>query len=298
MSCLVPRDLQFVDAVEDMYESLLLMQRHPETLELNLRNTSFAKPTSILALVTTARFWKQWTGQPVIVSNIQPRVHAYLERMDLFTECDDCLVVADCLDETERLDRSSNSHRLLEILPIPSNETANARAVTDALRRAKHILETWVDDENRIRSVLTVLSEIGQNIVHSEDQGYAIIQRYKKSYSRDLERVSKIDIGIADLGIGIEESLSRRSPELRDKFRAGSDFILHALKQGTSGRPEVRGLGLFHVRDLVDKWQGSLTIRSFSSSIHIEKDHIEANDDLPEIPGVRVFITVRGSAGF
>ncbi len=73
-----------------------------------------------------------------------------------------------------------------------------------------------------------MLSEIGQNIVHSEDQGFAIIQRYKKPYSHDIERVSEISIGIADLGIGIEESLCRRTPTLTGSLHTGqiSSYML------------------------------------------------------------------------
>ncbi len=298
MCRLEPRDLQFADAVEAMYSTLVERQRPPDVLELDLRNTSFVKPTGVLGLITVARLWKHWTGQPAVVGNIRRNVHAYLERMDLFTECGVFLSSVEHLDETERLDRSSNSYKLLEILPIPSNEVANTRAVTDALRRAKRILVTWLDDEDLIQSVLTLLSEIGQNIVHSEDQGFAVIQRYKKPYSHDLEFASEINIGIADLGIGIEESLCRYTPDLRDRFGMGSDFIWHALEQGTSGQPSVRGLGLFRVRGLVKKWQGSLTIRSFSSSVHIENDLIEENNNLAEIPGVQVFITVRGTTSF
>lgn len=298
MSLLQPRDLQFIDAVEGLYVSLLGLRDSSGILQLDLKNTSFVKPRGILGLVTVARLWKDWTGHPVVLSNIQHRVHAYLERMDLFTECSEFLIAANQLDETDRLDRSSNSYKLLEILPIPSDEAANARSVPDALRRAKHILGTWLDDDDLIGSVLTLLSEIGQNVIHSEDQGFAIIQRYKKPYSLNIELASEIRIGIADLGIGIEESLCRRTPSLLDRFNEGSDFILHALEQGTSGHPSVRGLGLYRVRSLVKRWQGSLTIRSFSSSIHIENDRIEVDDTLPQIPGVQVFITVRGSTDF
>ena len=86
MSQLQPRNLQFIDAVEGLYVSLLGLRDSSRILQLDLKNTSFVKPRGILSLVTTARLWKEWTGHPIILSNIQRGVHAYLERMDLFAD--------------------------------------------------------------------------------------------------------------------------------------------------------------------------------------------------------------------
>jgi hypothetical protein len=41
-----------------------------------------------------------------------------------------------------------------------------------------------------------------------------------------------------------------------------------------------------------------MSIRSFGSLIHIEDSRIEVDDTLSRIPGVQVFITVRGSTNF
>jgi hypothetical protein len=102
MNVLQPRDLQYVDAVEGMYMSLLERGRSSEALELDLSNTSFVKPISILSLATVARLWKRWTGQPIAVINLRRSVHAYLERMDLFTEFSDSLIVDGQLDNSDR----------------------------------------------------------------------------------------------------------------------------------------------------------------------------------------------------
>lgn len=293
---IVLQRLQTPEDVEALYASLLRQGADDEPLEISLSTASFIKPVGVLGLITAARLWHQWTGRSVVLTDVWPPVHAYLERVDVFAECGDFLKITGELAESDELVRSDSSRRLLEVLSIPSEEQANAQAVTDAVRRAEQILSTWLNDAALQGSVLTVLSEIAQNIIHSRDKGFAVIQRYKQSYTLDIEYASEICIGIADLGIGIKESLCEFHPELRDKFQLGSDFIQYAMEPGTSGQLRVRGLGLAHVRDLARKWHGALTIRSFGSTVQSEHDCLEVRDDLTQIPGVQVFITVRGKA--
>ncbi len=296
MAYLHSGNLQSPDAIEQLFGAIRITVSDGGILHLNVSRCSFMQPRAILALISAARLWHRLTGHPVVLTNIDNRVHPYLERMDLFQVCRDFLIEQKELAKSRRFDRSPDSNKLLEVLPLPSDEDANVEAVTDGMRRAGQIMRSWIDDENRIQSALTLLSEIGQNIVHSEDVGYAIVQRYKQPYSENAELASEIHVAIADLGIGIQASLLHNNSSLKTKFEQGSDFILHALEQGVSGRAETRGIGLYQVRELVRKWQGTLTIRSDTSSLHIEDENIEIQDRLTYVPGVQVSVIVRGRA--
>src|SRR5258708_19491678 len=89
------------------------------------------------------------------------------------------LVGADPLPSHECWERSAASTNLLELQPIASAETDNARDVSRAVTRAQSILTTWLGgDTLRVGRLCTMLSELASNIVHSDDQGFAIIQRY------------------------------------------------------------------------------------------------------------------------
>src|SRR5262249_7219168 len=92
--------------------------------------------------------------------------------------------------------------------------------------------------------------------------------------------------------IGIQESLCRKNPALKEAFQAGSDYILHALNLGVTGGNTIRGVGLANVKKTVAGEKGSLTIRTMRSKIQFGEGKPEVWDDLPLIPGVQVFMTI------
>lgn len=228
-------NLQFNDQVENLYQSLHAIPISQERLTLDIAATNWVNPHSVLGIVSAARWWHRRTGHKTKLVNISDRVHRYLERMDVFDVCVTFLEAAEMLPSEMLFDRSPSSQKLLELLPIPGSDQTNHIVVRSAMRRTKEILNTWINDPSLIGSVQTVLSEIAQNVTHSEDEGFATVQRYKKPYSRDDDNESEIHIAIADLGIGIEESLSRRHPDLTQIFKQGSEYIRHALIEGVSG---------------------------------------------------------------
>lgn len=147
---------------------------------------------------------------------------------------------------------------------------------------------------------MTLISEISSNVTHSFDQGFALIQRYRSHTSARLG--SSVIVAIADLGIGIQASLKDKTQDLRlhdsRPLRTGSDFILRALDLGVTRRAEIGGLGLSRVKMIVEEWQGSLFIRSFSSRVLFANNRMYVWDDLVEVPGTQVIITVGEGLGF
>lgn len=296
---LVSSDGSHLDATETLYRSLhgplAAGVNHP--LAIDLSSVSFLPAQELLTLVTAARFWHLRTGQRTTLVGMPHHVHRYLERMDIFTTCGAWIDQEHELDLDDRLDRSPVSRKLLEVMPLASNEERNAWDVIDAVRRARLILDSWFDaDEASVERLVRVLSEIASNVVHSQDQGFAIIQHYREPGQGDSG--GRVTIAVADLGIGIEASLRTRlvqGSHRRGSFApAGSKAILHALDLGVTSRDTVGGLGLTRVRSIVDEWQGSLLIRSLDAAVHIDAGQVTVQDALPFVPGTQVTIRVRG----
>lgn len=284
---------------EALYRRLVAVPSQAnEPLRLNLAHASFVGVDGLLALVTIGRLWHSRTQQPVILCNIPPTVHQYLERIDLFSTCGGWIKQERELPSSERYDRVSESVRLLEIMRVDSNEGQNAKDVARAIGRANHILSNWFGrDLQATGQLCTMLAEIASNIVHSADHGYAVIQRH-----RDPDNPlfgSRIWIAIADLGVGIEGSLSsqhsRLEPQVRKQLRRGSDYLLQSLEMGVTARRTAGGTGLHWVRSMVQDWRGTLSIRSRRSLVVINEDKLTRRDDLIEVPGTQVTIFIRGS---
>jgi hypothetical protein len=267
-----------------------------DRLILDLSRVVFVRPHGLIALVTIARLWHAKTGCRVELVDIRPDVHAYLERMDLFARCGPWLEVCEPLADDARFDRSPASPNLLEVLPIASDEEVNASDVAEALERVGLIVDTWFDaDASAVGRLLTMLSEIATNVVHSRDRGFATIQRYRRGPSH---RSSLVAFAVGDLGIGIEASLRRRPGRPLDPgLHTGSDYIHHALRLGVTSRGSIGGMGLYQVQKLVEEWNGVLIIRSRRSVVRAGADGIRTYDGLTDIPGTQVAVFVQGSTG-
>lgn len=288
--------------VEELYRQVVATHSigdiRPLALDLSL--ISFLPAEGLLALLSITRLWYRWTGTRTVLTGMQLSVHRYLEHMDLFTQCAHWLEQEYELIPEERFDRSSASNRLLEIMHIASDEQHNALDATDAIRRAQRILMTWFDvDMRAVGRLLTILSEIGSNVSHSQDEGFIVIQRYRDKASSSCG--SRVTVAIADLGIGIERALrhkDRCSEEGNDtRFRSGSDYIHYALQLGVTSRDAIAGMGLPQVKGIVEDWRGTLTIRSVKSIVHFSENACTVQDNCPEIPGTQVTISVRGPLG-
>ena len=99
---------------------------------------------------------------------------------------------------------------------------------------------------------------------HSQDQGLAAAHLY-----RDRQGRRYVSIGVADLGIGIRQSLSRRHAEASQWTHAQA--VAQAL-EGLSSRAAGGGLGLSSVRDLVRRYQGHLAVRSGDAKLQLSAD--------------------------
>lgn len=262
------------------------------SLVLDCVAISFTRPAGVMGLITAAQTWQRWSGEPIQLRGLRPKVRAYLERLDLFTHCSSILKPEGMLPESDRFSRSLESGTMLEVTPIASDETNNTEDVQRAILRTQKILaQHYGPQHQHITELLTLISELAQNIIHSKDTGYIMVQRYS------IGQESQVVIAITDAGIGIEQSL--RTSGLKDVFRAttltkGSDYIRYALEEGVTSKTTSRGLGLYHVSNTVKSWNGTLIIRSAGSRIEIRPEGTNSEDNLSSIPGTQVTITANG----
>ena len=263
-------------------------------LLLNLCNISFIPAERVLALVNVARWWHRQTGFKVRLVRLQRPVHQYLERTDLFAQCVAWLEDDQPLALEERFERLPESQRLLEILPIRGEKAENVQDVSFALKRAKDILARWLDENNiAVERVRTMLAELASNIAHSQDSGFAIIQRYRDSGY--YPNGSRVHLAIADLGIGIEASLRRAAHSVHlPPNTKGSAYIHYALQFGSTSRGGVAGAGLPMVKTHVQNWSGTLEIRSDHSMLVCCGENCSLHDDLVAFPGTQVVLQVQG----
>src|SRR5690242_17029114 len=132
MDRLDPPGLSDIADAEHLYartKELLADNSRRGPLGVDLSQVDFVSPIGIVALVTTARLWHRETGQSVRIHSMQPKVHGYLERVDLFHQCATWIAEDKKLDATERFDRLPASPTLLELLPIAGGIEQNARDV-------------------------------------------------------------------------------------------------------------------------------------------------------------------------
>ncbi len=279
---------------EMAYEAVLDKIRAGESgsLVIDLGSVTFIPAEGVLALVNIARLWHRHSKEATVLKWVQRQVLLYLERMDAFVHDTAYLMAADTLPTHECWERSAASTNLLELQPIASAEADNARDVSRAVTRAQSILATWLDgDTLRVGRLCTMLSELASNIVHSDDQGFAIIQRYTGTASPFSG--STISIAIADLGIGIEASLRHRGTAGRTKvLGTGSDYILHALQLGVSSREMIAGTGLYQIKQQIQEASGTLVIRSQRSEVALDGSTHRVRDDLACVPGTQVSLTI------
>lgn len=291
-----PVGLQTSDQIEALYQQLhALRDEGCSDLEIDLSFTSFLRPDGILAIVNAARLWHRWTQSRLLLTNLQSDVHKYLERIDLFTVCSKWLITTEVIQEEDRYARSTASRTLLEIMPIGSIMPQLSNDIHRAYDRADAILRSWFPGRDiAIERLCKMLLEIAENIGHSRDHGFVLIQRYDGRIRPHPG--SEIVIAVADLGIGIEQSLTSRAvhpPVKVGRAAQGSDYISYALLQGVSSRSEVAGLGLWRVQQIVKDWHGELVIRSTGSMVHVTDNSCITEDELAPVPGTQVTITVR-----
>ena len=201
-----------------------LAERMPreERIALDVAAVSFVCPYGAVVLLSVCRHLARERGRPVQLVGLQEHVHAYLRRLDFFKAGASAVVASRPLHWSTEVPRSVASLNVLELTVVRS-----LREVYEATARALLIFKTWLGmDAGAAHRVACCIAEACENVIeHSRDSGVVVAQKY------EFAGWTEVQLAIADLGIGIRQSLAQR---LR---RAGRDALW--LDQAGRGRPEL-----------------------------------------------------------
>lgn len=252
---------------------------------LNLADVKFVDPyaavTLCLLIETIAGRLK---AKPRIIPPQAETVTGYLGRLGFWNHIS---LIADIQGGIESANRSLlplDSDVLLELTPI-----RNAKDVKDITEHLLKIISTNLEySDKSANKIINLISELCRNILdHSSATGWATAQRYVHANGTRF-----LQIGVADAGIGIKESLKTRYP------RAGrwthQEAILKALQKDFSRFPK-RGLGLYMVHRIVEDFKGHLQLRSGDSRVFLGTTQRGFHVDW--FPGVQASISLSERAG-
>ncbi|HSB79867.1 MAG TPA: ATP-binding protein [Candidatus Methylomirabilis sp.] len=230
-----------------------------EALRLSLDEVQFIDPYGLVGLWCVLRYLKRRHHAVVVIPPRDRELQGYLHRMN-FPAVTAPIAVLD--GSVGGRGATGPSDVLLEMTPIEQQADVE-QVLRTMLGRIRRILESELGyGERDVTAFCTVLSETCTNILdHSEDIGVVAAQRYTQ---RGGTRY--VVVGVADLGIGIRQSLATRyrHAERWSHIQA----IVNALHKEYSRHPD-RGLGLFMVSKIVGAYRGSLHLRSGDARLYL-----------------------------
>ena len=257
-----------------------------ERIVLDVASVSFVCPYGAVLLLSVCQHLARERGRPVQLVGLQDHVHAYLRRLDFFETGAGAVVGTGRLPWGAQLPRSVASLNVLELTVVRS-----LREVYEATARALLIVKTWLGlDVGVAHRVACCIAEACENVIeHSQSSGVVVAQKY------EYAGWTEVQLAIADLGIGIRQSLHRAYAGLEE---TPAGWIKRAVA-GLSSRPERGGLGLGEIRHLATQSGGSLLIRSGAGSAVYTPGHTRYANlvDLSGLPGTQLAITLRDGGG-
>ncbi|RYZ90258.1 MAG: ATP-binding protein [Proteobacteria bacterium] len=221
-------------------------------LVLDMRNVDFVYPYAALAILDLAMGREDWgLPLPIILRNLQPEVHKYLERIDLLTQNSLLLEAESKLEE--RWNRSPNSLNVLPITPIGNEDDS----LSNTLEAVTRIFSTHLGSHTE--HVESVVRELCQNIRdHSGSTGFITLQKTVAHPGANGEARSRLRVAVWDRGQGVLASLKPRYSHL-GTAKAALEGI---FEQQLSSRVGLGGTGIFSVARRAEKFSGSVWLRS------------------------------------
>ena len=251
---------------------------------LDAAAVSFVCPYGAALLLSVCRQLEREQGRPVELVGMQQPVHAYLARVDFFEAGFGSVIVDRPLQWHAELTRTEASLSVLELTLV-----RNAREVYDTAARALGMCKTWLGmDAGAAHEVACCIAEAcGNAVEHSQDSGVVVAQKY------EFPKRTEVQLAIADLGIGVRQSLASVYRELHD---TPAGWIKRAVA-GLSRRGDCGGVGLGEIRRLALRTGGSLLIRSETGRLTYRRQAgrqlAELQDGLHHLPGTQLAVTLR-----
>lgn len=254
-----------------------------DALEIDLGSLRFIDPYGLVLLCLMGRYAR--TVNPNVIYHMPQAypLRRYLGRVRFEQALDGIVMQGPALVVDQEREKT-DSEALLEITRIEAQAD-----VESLLRRIGQRVEAILAEELlytavEINQFKNVIAELCHNILdHSMNWGYVTAQRYLDP------RLGKkyVVIGVGDLGIGVKKSLSQRHDI--GGWSHGK-AMENSLKQHFS-RDDNRGLGLYIVNQICNRYNGSLHMRTGDTRLYIrgrrQYEHLSAY-----FPGTQVGITL------
>jgi signal transduction histidine kinase len=256
-------------------------KRRREDVRLVLEDAEFIDPYGLVSLWVIVRYLKLHFRRVRLVLPSENDVQSYLNRMRFPLALDGIATIENKLISSKDAGRPSDV--LLEMTPL-EKEGDLIDVTREILGRIGNILKNTLSYTKKdISAFSNVVTEVCNNIFdHSRDKGIVAAQRYTKK-----DGTKYAIIAVADLGIGIRQSLAERYEEASSWSH--SEAIVKALQKEYSRRPN-RGLGLFMVSKIVGEYRGNLHIRSGDARLYLR--YQAHGISCAEFPGTQLAISL------
>jgi hypothetical protein len=216
----------------------------------------------MVALLAAGAELKKQGGSPRLQLPDNSDVLGYLSRMGFFRQAKGIFELLGRVPK--RVSRLSDV--LLEITSITANADVHT-VIDDVQKRAGHVLASRLGyPATSVVQFSVILSEVCQNIVeHAEGPGWVAVQAY--NWTKRLGRYVVV-ISVMDIGRGFRDSLNdEHSARYGDRW-GDSTALEAAFLHGLTRFPDSgRGQGIQQIRRQVQRWDGSITIRSGTARI-------------------------------
>lgn len=261
------------------------------------RHVRWVDPNGMVALLVAGAVAGRRSGErPRLEPPESADVTGYLARMGFFEQAQEVFEVS---KRPGRRPSAGGSDVLLEITRIAAN--ADVHAVVDRVQRgAGEILSSRLGyPPSAVVQFSVILSEVCQNILeHSESEGWVAAQAY--NWARRLGRYVVV-ISVMDMGRGFRGSLGdQHSARYGDRW-GDATALEAAFLHGLTRFPDSgRGQGIQQMRRQVQRWNGSISVRSGTARIA----QVPSWDDSPPMveqlapfPGAQIGIVLPAKEG-
>lgn len=226
---------------------------------LDLSGVTFMAPAGLTGLIQSVLYLRRagWSVGAVFPENEGTAM--YLVRMGFKRAARGrCR----CLSAPRGKRRYAASTALIELTPIQDSGDVDA-LMGGLTKRVAGILEKELGYSGAdVGNFTNVISELCRNIIdHSGEVGFVAAQRYHRK--TDGQGFALISVG--DIGVGLRATLGQRYPV---ESWADETVLVRALLPEYSRHPN-RGLGLTFVKQVCQRYRGSLHIRSGSGHLYI-----------------------------
>ena len=252
------------------------------SLNLSLRSVRFLDPYGMCCLWAALNFLNQHIRKLSLELPDDSGVQQYMERIGFLSLLEDSGI------QFSNAHAVRSSHRptsdvLLEMTVIAGEDDVRRMTAT-ILDRVARILQTQLDySSSDVANFTTTLTEACRNIAdHSESLGVACAQSYTNTQGERF-----VTIAVADYGMGIRSSLASRYSNALDWTHGQA--IEMSLRKAASRLPD-RGLGLYHITQIVSQYRGSFHIRSGDTRLLLRSRATHFTGE--HFPGTQLCITL------